>query len=147
MGLLDSVLSVFGGKVATVDLMDAPASGDAIHAVHAVIAKMKDLEPHETRRCSTADYLELVVNGERIDEYCDYLDEIFGEPAKDFGARYRFSPAVDELVGSIGGIAKEQSIYLRRFDAGFVAYAALWPWSDPESVTLKVGVFEQPLAD
>ena len=144
MGVLSAVLEVFSGK-SLIGLDEPPAAGEAHAITSALIADLRTTKPEEIRGESTHQFLEVVIQRDRLDEYCQILTAAFGEPCKPFGVRAKFARALAESIDAMGGIMKTQCLYLRRFEDDHVAYAALWPWGDPKLITLKVGVFEQAL--
>ena len=98
------------------------------------------MQPKEIRAESTDQLLEAVIRGARLDEYTQVLTQALGEPCKPFGLRGEFARPLAQQIDEMGGVSKEQCLFLRRFEDDRIAYAALWPWGDPSSITLKVGV-------
>lgn len=145
MRVLSAVLEVFSTSKALIDLDEPPAAGEAHAITRAMVADLCRLLPQEIRPESTH-YLEAVIQRGRLEEYCQILAAVFGEPCKPFGVRPKFVPPLAERIDAVGGIMKKQCLYLRRFEDDRVAYAALWPWHDADSITLKVGVFDEPLS-
>ena len=142
MGLLSIVGKVLGGNKEVICLDAPPAAGNASTSVRPLIADLREAPSTEIRGNSTADYLEVVLQRERLEEFTRILDAFLGPPAKPFGQRPRFDRPLRQLVESRGGILKGQCLYLRRYEDHHVAFAALWPWGDPETITLKVGVYD-----
>ena len=145
MSLLSVVLQAFQGK-GHFDLVASPAKGEAHTAIRALITELGKMAPSEIRSESTPDYFEAVIRRERLEEYSDLVAEVFGEPCKPFDERVKFVPHLARRIKTMGGIAKNQCLYIREFEDRFIAAAAFWPWMDGESVTLKVKVFEEPAA-
>ena len=141
MSLLSDLLGVFRSKDA-IALAEPPAAGEAQPVASNLITVLGEMQPKEVRHESTDDYLEAVIRGERLEEYSLVLAKIFGEPCKPLGVRPRFAGPLAKQVAAIGGVTQKQCLFLRRFEDDRVAYAALWPWSDPKSITLKVGVLD-----
>ena len=145
MRVFSAVLEVFSRR-GPIDLDEPPAAGEAHAITSALIADLRrTTPPKQVRRESTRQYLEAVIQRDHLEEYCQILTAAFGEPCKPFGVRARFSRPLEERIAALGGIMKKQCLYLRRFEDDRVAYAALWPWDDPNSITLKLGVFDEPL--
>ena len=142
MGLLSVVAKVLGD----VTCLDAPpATGNASASVGPLIVDLRKVPSTEIRDGSTAEYLEVVLQRARLEEFTRILDAFFGPPAKPFGQRPRFYRPLRRLVESRGGIMKDQCLYLRHYDDQYVAFAALWPWGNSEKITLKVGVYGETL--
>lgn len=135
------IKSLFGpARIVEIEGPDAP--GEAKPALQQLIREIHVLKPKEVRSESRDFYLEAVVLREGLEAYEVLLEAVFGKPAKPFDEKGGFSGSLDEMVDSIGGIDKDQCLYLRRFEDGRVLFAALWPWGDPANITLKLGVFE-----
>ena len=144
MGVLSAVLEVFISK-GLITLDEPPASGGANAGTTALIADLRLTQPEEIRRESTSQYLEAVIRRDRLEEYSKILAAVLGEPCKPFGVRAKIAQPLSAKIDSLGGILKKQCLHLRRFEDDRVAYAALWPWDDPNLITLKVGVFDEPI--
>lgn len=141
MGILSAIHKVFDGKKNVVGLNDPPGAGGARDAVGAVSLQLRKSLSIEVRSAVDV-YLEAVVNMDAIDRGCAILEAEFGPPAKPFGAKPSFVAEVQALVASRGGVHKNQALYLRQYEDGRVAFAALWPWSDGRRVTVKVGIYD-----
>jgi len=138
------IKSLFGpARIVEIEGPDAP--GEAGSALPSLIREIQVLGPDQIRPESREDYLDAVLLREGLEAYEVQLEGVFGKPAKPFDEKGKFVGDLDEMVDSIGGIDKDQCLYLRRFEDGKVLYAALWPWEDPENVTLKLGMFDQSL--
>ena len=145
MGLLSAVIEVFAGNKNAVRLDEPPGTGAAVGAVRSLIARLCQAASAEVRNVSTEDYLEAVIRREQLDECCRILGEALGPPAKPFDQRATFTGPLHNMVQSHGGVQKDQCLHLRRYEDDHVAFAALWPWADPEKITLKVGIYDQKL--
>ncbi len=143
MGLLSVVITKVFGEVICLD--GPPATGNASASVRPLIVDLRKVPSTEIRDGSSAEYFEVVLERAGLEEFTQILDAFFGPPAKPFDERRRFDGLLGELVESRGGITKEQCLYLRRHDDHYVAFAALWPWGDSETITLKVGVYDEAL--
>ena len=86
MGVLSAVLQVFSSK-SLIALGEPPAAGEAHAFASALITDLRETQPGEIRRESTRQYLEAVIHGDRLEEYCQLLTTAFGEPCKPFGVR------------------------------------------------------------
>mgnify|MGYP001618749529 CR=1 FL=1 len=91
---------------------------------------------------SVGDYFEGVLSREDLARCCALLSGTLGPATKEFRTIVRFSRQQQAVVDHLGGIRPEQCVFLKEEANQPIAYAALWPWaSNPERVTLKVGVF------
>lgn len=113
-------------------------------AIEPVIATLRAAVPfQEVRSSSTATYLEAALSRQELARCQDLLAQHFGEPVKAFGKPAKFDRPTAKVVDGLGGVRKDQCLFLSRLDDRLMAYAALWPWaSDPTRVTLKVGVVD-----
>ncbi|MCZ6794924.1 MAG: hypothetical protein O7J95_15070 [Planctomycetota bacterium] len=143
MGILGRVIEMVGGRRTVVRLDEAPASGAAEAAVRPLIAELRRAVSPEIRSASTKVYLEGVITRDRLASCTEIVSEALGSPAKPFDERAAFDRTVRAMVDSHGGINKDQCLYLRRFEDGRVAFAALWPWSSSNRITVKVGVYDE----
>ena len=142
MGIIQSVGRALGVSKVIVSRSGIACSGTAAEVTLPLIVAIAALGPRETRRVSTAHYFEGVITKERLSEFSALLEGAFGAPAKPFGSRGDFEGDLETLVDSRGGIDKGQCLYMRGYEGdGRVAFAALWPWSDGHSITLKVGIY------
>ena len=139
MTVINTILGALRGA-GPVTLDEAPAAGEAQAATSALITDLRTTQPKELRGESTAQYLEAVIDGDRLEEYSQILTKAFGEPCKPFGVRAEFTPALAKMIDTMGGVMKTQCLYLRRYADNRIAFAALWPWGNPSSITLKVGI-------
>src|SRR5512136_1532330 len=88
------------------------------------------------------EYLEAVLDRKDLGLLNSLLEKHLGPAAKESGKEADLPEEIKELVGSLGGLRKEQSFFYRR-EGDQVIYAALWPWaSNPDKITLKSGVSE-----
>ncbi len=143
MGLFSVVANVLGEVIC----LDAPpATGNASASVRPLIVDLRKLPSTEIRGGSSAEYLEVVLECAKLEEFTRVLDAFFGPPAKPFGQRPRFDRPLRCLVDSRGGIMKDQCLYLRGHEDQYVAFAALWPWGDSKNITLKVGVYRETVS-
>ena len=146
MSLFSALSKVLGGNKNLVRLDGTPGAGTAVAAMRLLIADLRQAASREIRSVSTKDYLEAVIRRERLEACSRILGEVFGPPAKPFDQRASFDRPLRRMVESGGGILKNQCLYLRRYEDDRVAFAALWPWADPENITLKVGTYDQELS-
>ena len=137
--MLGSLIKSLFGPTPLVELNGLCATGEALPALQQMIREVQVLEPKEIRPESGAEFLDVVILRESLEDYETILQGLFGNPAKPFDEKCRFPDDLDTMVDSIGGIDKDQCLYLRRFEDDRILYAALWPWGDPEKITLKLG--------
>ena len=143
MGIFSTLKQVLGGGSArTVRLDRVAAKGSAVIAAKALIEDLRTVLKLNVRATSSGAYLEGVIRRDQLDDCCTTLERVVGRPEKPFDERVTFAPALQRLVDSRGGIERNQCLYLRRFGDDHVLFAAIWPWSDPRKLTLKVGVYD-----
>ena len=142
MGLIDTVTAWIGNQP-TITLEQEPARGTGDAALRALIAELREAIPMQRRGGGTRT-LDCVLAAKVLEDCGDILVQTFGEPVKSFGQRVKFAPELRERIDSKGGIAKNQCLFLRRFEDGRIAFAALWPWAGCEDVTLKIGLYDEP---
>ena len=89
--------------------------------------------------------LEAVCRRHDLPQLSALLISIFGPPLKPFDQPVRLSRAIQAVIYPLGGIRREQCLFLKWFDTQHAGYATLWPWkSDPDCVTVKIGVLNSP---
>ena len=142
MGMLETLRSIVGGGASPVRL-DAPAlPGEAHTAMIALIADVKASIAPSLRDSCTDNYLEAVLELPQRDPTVALLTRVLGEPSKPFGKRAAFADDLSAMIESRGGIDTNQCLFLQRYTDGRVAFAALWPWSNGVTLTLKLGVYD-----
>ncbi len=132
---------MLGGQRTVITLDAPPAEGTARAAVASLITSLQPAL--STPRSQTEGYLEGVFLRSQLDRISEVLAGTLGAPAKPFGQPPSFDKALKALIETHGGIMKNQCLYLRQFEDGFVSFAALWPWSDEGNITLKLGVYDE----
>lgn len=142
MGILDTLRALVGSDGAEVALDGTEAPGEARAAVADLIGRITTSIRPALRDGCTDDALDAVLDVGRLDACVTALEHALGPPAKPFGRRAVMSGDVAAMVDSRGGIDTDQCLFLRRYSDGRVAFAALWPWRDGRSVTLKVGIYD-----
>jgi hypothetical protein len=89
-----------------------------------------------------SEYLEAVINKKDLELLFSLLKKHLGPAAKAPGREANLSQEIQKTADSLGGLRIEQSFFYKQ-DGNTVMYAAIWPWqSDPDKITLKVGVGE-----
>jgi len=125
----------------TVDPRERRAPDDT--PVPPLVMALRKAIPMEVRVApDSGTYLEGVLKREDLPRCVALLREALGPPAKEFDEAKRFERETQRLVESIGGIRKDQCLFLGANGNPYTAYAALWPWaSDSDRITLKIGIF------
>ncbi len=142
--MLGALIKSLFGPTPLVELNGPRATGEALPALQQMIRDVQVLEPREIRPESGAEFLDVVILRESLEDYETILQGLFGKPAKAFDENCRFPDDLDAGIDLIGGIDKDQCLYLRRFEDDRTLYAVLWPWGDPEKITLKLGRLDEP---
>jgi hypothetical protein len=90
--------------------------------------------PLKEKRFDQPHYLELVILASNLKAAEAVLKQYFGEPLKKSTGE---KPEAFQFMESFGGIRSDQNLY---FEEGpsYARYVAIWPWSDRNSVTLKI---------
>jgi hypothetical protein len=143
MGLLASVGRALGVARVVLRRADLTTAGSGASVMPALVERLRELAPDQTRLVTNDTYFEGVILRERVADFQAVVTDALGEPAKAIGVRAAFEDDLERLVDSRGGIDKGQCLHLRCFsDDGSVAFAAFWPWSDGKHVTLKAGLYD-----
>ena len=90
---------------------------------------------------------QVTASGHPIGELVEILSVFFGLPAKAPGkglpATLRFEPTVKYL----GGIRKDQALFLKKIKTG-TFFGALWPWQrDPDKIEVHLGFHASGMSD
>ena len=106
----------------------------SVIALNEILEKCSGLNI-EKKREFTDEYGELIFSGKDIEQWSGILTDILGPAAKPEGV----NPAKEDkkITNNYGGIRREQTLFKKEFN-GAVIIAMFWPWSDGESVTLKL---------
>ncbi len=82
---------------------------------------------------------EAVSEGRDINVMAEQLEGFFGPPSKPSGESISLKVRFDPSVKYLGGIRKEQCLFLKKLKVGEF-YGALWPWQKgPETLTVHLG--------
>ena len=110
--------------------------------------------------CELGDVNESVLMNSNVDESAEgrhvrdhpfqhhFRSEVFRRLDVVVKARRRFrqpamlDPKLRRLIEVHGGVRKNQCLYLQSYEDGLIAFAALWPWSGGDPITLKVGLLD-----
>ena len=108
-----------------------------------MIKEIKETLEMEIRPISREpEYIEAVINKKDLGLLKSLLKKDLGPAAKEPGKEANLPTEVQEMVDSLGGLRIKQSFFYKR-DGNRVLFAVLWPWeSNPDKITLKVGVRE-----
>lgn len=86
-------------------------------------------------------------SGHSTDELMGILTEFFGSPAKAPGKSLPVNLRFDPTVKYLGGIRKDQVLYLKKLKTG-AFYAALWPWQrDANKIEVLLGFCSSSMSD
>ena len=112
-------------------------------SLKSLIAAIQSSLPLEIRTAPpSGEYLEGVLLREELPRLCELLSGALGQPAKDFHQKAKLSKDLQGILNAVGGIRDDQCLFLKISTNKPIGYAMLWPWaSDPQRVTIKVGVF------
>jgi len=106
-----------------------------------MIERIREALSMEIRRDSEeSGYFEAVIEKKNLESLKSMLKKEFGRAAKGPGKEADLPMEIQKLVDSLGGLRIKQSFFYKK-DGNRVIFAVLWPWeSDPNKITLKVGV-------
>jgi hypothetical protein len=106
-----------------------------------LIEEIKEALSMEIRSNSQgSEYLEAVIDTKDLELLHSLLRKYLGSAAKECGKEANLPKEIQNIVDSLGGLRKEQSLFYRQV-GNQVIYAAIWPWnSNPNKITLKSGV-------
>jgi hypothetical protein len=104
-------------------------------SLETLLEKAHDLKIVETR-CSTHEYVEIVIDNDEIYRWEEILRSQLGEPVSPSGSK----PAKEHLrlTDEYGGIRNDQVLYKYDNDDGSIIIAMLWPWGNNLFTTLKM---------
>lgn len=88
-------------------------------------------------RLDDADYFEAVLLKSGLEQLTKKLDSLFGPPK--WPSEKQLSAEVSEIIQDFGGIREDQTLYFLN-EKNLSIFAMLWPWSDGERITLKLGM-------
>ncbi|MCG3176772.1 MAG: hypothetical protein MOGMAGMI_01736 [Candidatus Omnitrophica bacterium] len=100
-----------------------------------LIAAVRQL-PFEEKRQDAEDYFEAVAVASSVAELGRTLEGFFGPPFKPAGQKS--SRDADRYSDRYGGVMQNQVLYYKERE-GLSNCAMLWPWSDGQRVTVKIG--------
>jgi hypothetical protein len=117
------------------------ANNEAVLVGFLTLAKgVDDLPDMSTRFYEESRSLYQVTStGRSLDELEEILSSFFGKPAKGSGKGLPVSLRFDPTVKYLGGIRKDQALFLKKLKTG-AYYGALWPWQqDADKVEVLLG--------
>ncbi|MBU0503364.1 MAG: hypothetical protein ABH882_03450 [Candidatus Omnitrophota bacterium] len=97
--------------------------------------EIKNIPLQETR-ADRDDYLEVVINSEKITDISGILNRYFGLPA--WPSDKEIQKGVKETIDKFGGIIKGQILYAK-YENNSQTFAMIWPWQSTRFFTLKIG--------
>ena len=111
--------------------------------VQRLIPELTRAVPMKVRTArASGNYLEAIVLRKDVEGCLAALRQALGPPVKDFDNAATLEPKLQRALDEVGGIRIDQCLFLKSDEPPHTVYAALWPWaSDPERITLRVGVF------
>jgi len=88
-------------------------------------------------------YFEAVIQRTELKRCVDLLETNLGSPVKPFDQDLKLDKGIQKIADDLGGIWKDQCLFLKQNESQEFIFAAFWPWgSDPERITLKLGLVE-----
>lgn len=86
-------------------------------------------------------------SGHSIDDLTVIMSSFFGTPAKAPGKSLPVALRFDPTVKALGGIRKEQVLFLKKLKTG-TFFGALWPWQrDPKKIEVHLGYCSSIISD
>jgi hypothetical protein len=89
-----------------------------------------------TVREDSDDYFEVVISKGEVAHLSLILGKFFG--ARVWPSEHKLSEEIENFIAEFGGIMPNQTLYFRKEDNETV-FAMLWPWSDGNCITVKIG--------
>ncbi len=143
MWMMDSLKTLVDGAATRVTLFDPAAGGKSTAVVSTLVTSILGEFDVKLRHGCSAEYLHGIISSDDLESCSEMLARVFGLPRKPFGCRPMLDEPMQRMVDSHDGIHADQCLYLRRYNDGRVAFAALWPWSNGVLVTLRLGVYDE----
>ena len=125
------------------------ATNEAVLVGFLTLAKgVDDLPDMSTRFYEESRSLYQVTStGRSVDELVEVLSSFFGKPAKAPGKGLPVSLRFDPTVKYLGGIRKDQALFLNKLKTG-AFYGALWPWQqDTSKIEVLLGFCSPSISD
>jgi hypothetical protein len=89
---------------------------------------------------------QVTATGRSLDELVETLSSFFGKPAKAPGKSLPVSLRFDPTVKHLGGIRKDQVLFLKKLKTG-AFFGALWPWQqDTDKIEVLLGFFSSSMS-
>jgi len=89
-------------------------------------------------------FMDCVLEKKDVEACFSLIRNELGDPVKDFNAPVRLTSDIRTIVDQMGGIWKDQCLFLKKQEERQFLFAMFWPWqSDLQLVTLKIGVYRQ----
>ncbi len=109
------------------------------------INSLPEMDRRSHKECRSL--YEAVSNGRDSDTMGKQLEGFFGPPSKRAEEPVPLKLRVNSSVRYLGGIRKDQALFIRKLKLGEF-YAALWPWqSTPETMTVHLGYCCNKMSD
>ncbi len=125
------------------------AKNEAVLVGFLTLAKNVDDQPDMSTRFyeEPRSLYQVTSSGRPIDELVEVLSTFFGKPAKVPGKSLPVSLRFDPTVKYLGGIRKDQALFLKKLKTG-AYYGALWPWQqDPGKIEVLLGFCSPSMSD
>ncbi|BBO84745.1 hypothetical protein DSCO28_53110 [Desulfosarcina ovata subsp. sediminis] len=105
-----------------------------------LLTELDGLPDLETRFYETSRSLyQVTATGHSMDSLNSCLSAFFGKPQKSAGKRIPVGLRFDPVVKHLGGIRKDQALFLKKLKRGSF-YGALWPWQqEREKIEIHLG--------
>ncbi|MBU1906473.1 MAG: hypothetical protein KJ923_05695 [Candidatus Omnitrophica bacterium] len=97
--------------------------------------EIKSIKFDEVRK-DTESYFEAVTLSLELPKLITILEKFFGLPV--YPSKNELNSEAQAIADNFGGVRPNQILYFSNQE-GEVIFAMLWPWSDEEHTTIKIG--------
>ena len=124
------------------EIQDLANNQAALVGFLTLLKRIDDLPDMSTRFYETSRSLyQVTSSGRAIQELVAILREFFGAPAKAPGKSLPVSLRFDPTLKHLGGVRKDQALFLKKIKTGSF-YGALWPWQrDADKIEVHLGYY------
>lgn len=105
------------------------------------LAALPDVERQQSRFDGE---ITLVAAGASQGAVSAVIEPLLGPPTKPADSEVPAELQKHPLLDAIGGIRKNQTLYLKELGGGLSVYVAYWPWSGGGRFTIKIGFYNRP---
>lgn len=102
-----------------------------------MLQRLPGVQPHESR---FEGEISLVSDSSGQGAVSAMVEERFGPAAKPANAPVTAALGLHPLLEAIGGVRRDQTLYLNELAGGLTLYVAYWPWGGGKRFTIKLGV-------